>query len=196
MNENLMRNAAFRRDLKRALANFRFERNGAGLYIPGPAAHVGGVFMHTLNGRDPMVDPNLVVNEGLNEMLDSWLSAGTQVTVRYGGLFSGNATPTSGWTGANWVANGTEFTAYEAATRVAWGEGGPASQSITNASPMNFVYSAGGPYTIYGAVLAEASAKSAITGKLAAATRFATTRTNQIAGDTLGITYTFTASSA
>lgn len=136
--------------------------------------------------------PNLVVNAGLDHSLDVVLSNGTQIAAWYVGLVS--ATPTiaaadtmsshGGW---------TEFTAYDEAARQAFTDGGVSSQSLSNtASKAEFTVSTNSS-SIGGAFLTSSDTKSGTTGTLFAAVAFSGGNKAADDGDTLSVTYTFTA---
>jgi hypothetical protein len=163
---------------------------------------VGGVFTFSQIRNGEVIDTwesyNIVVNQGLNYILDSALSAGSVITSWYIGLFKNNYTPlttdvASTFTGVG-VAN--ESTSdYSEATRPVWSEAGASSQSITNtASPANFTFTAGSPVTIYGAFLSSSSTKGGTTGTLLAASKFSSSKTLS-ASDILVVSYTISASS-
>lgn len=154
---------------------------------------IGGVFGFELvrRGRviDRWVEDNLVVNQGINHILNVAFNAATQVATWYIGIFEGNYTPVAGDTAAGFPAAATESTAYAESTRVTYVEATSTSQSMTNsASPAAFTINA--TKTIYGAFMSSVSTKSATTGTLVAATRFATSR-SVINLDVLNVTYTF-----
>lgn len=183
-------------EFRRALANFHYEVMDDGqILFTRQKLIVGGYMTHDVNGRDVRVDPNLVVNEGLNDLLGVYLSDDTQTLTWYLAPFSGNVTPAASWTAANFTANSTEFTNYDEATRQAWVEGGQSGQSISNlASKAAFTTGVGGG-TVYGAGLLSASAKSAVTGKLFAASRFSASRVLS-EDDILNVGYTVNATSS
>ena len=173
------------------------EMSPGGVIMPSTPLIMGGVFQGQIVRAGQVIDEfedhNLVVNEGLNSVLSVYFNAGTQISSWYLAPFEGNYTPVAGVTAATITAASTECTAYASATRVAYDEAAPASQSITNsASRASFVFNA--TKTIYGAFLVSNSAKSATTGTLFAAARFATSKAVE-SGDELLLTYTFTASS-
>ena len=149
------------------------------------------------------VGPNIVVDEGINDILDAALSGGTPITTRYNGLFSTDVTPDGTWTGANWASGGTpkttEFTNYDESTRQQWQEGGVSAKSITNSANKSvFTISTGGG-TLYGAVLISASAKDQSgdsTATLTAAKRFTDAPRSVAATDVVNLTYTITGSSS
>jgi hypothetical protein len=147
---------------------------------------------------DREVTPNLVTNQGLNDMLSVWCAGGSQVQNRYIALFESNSTPTNAWTSANFSGtNCTEFTTYDEAARPLWGKGAVATQTINN-SASKAVFTANATKTIYGAALLSASAKgggSDSTGILYSATRYATAR-SVVATDVLNVQYDLSATSA
>lgn len=95
---------------------------------------------------------NLIVNEGLNYLLDVALSAGTQKTTWYVGL-KDTGTPAAGDTLAS-HASWNELTNYTG-NRKQWVDGGVSGQSVNNnASPANFVFTSADD--IYGLFLCAA----------------------------------------
>jgi len=161
---------------------------------------IGGVFTYSQIRDGEVIDtweePNIVVNEGLNYTLDSAFSAGTPITAWYIGLFKNNYTPQASDVASTFPGIGVAneaTTEYSQSTRVAWVEAGVTSQVITNtASPAVFTFAS--PIAIYGAFLASVSTKASTSGKLAAASKFASVR-NMLAADVLNVTYTLTISS-
>lgn len=87
-------------------------------------------------------------------------------------------------------AGWTEFTSYSQSTRVAWGSGTAASQSVTNASPATFDISGSG--TVKGIFVTSQNTKSGTTGKLWATALFSAD-VPVSNGDQLRITYTVSA---
>lgn len=158
---------------------------------------VGGRFDFELvrNGEviDRWSEHNIVVNEGLNHILDVEFHGATQISTWYIGVFEGNYTPVATVTAATITAASTECTAYDETTRVAYDEAAASSQSITNsASKATFTFNA--TKTIYGAFLVSASAKSATSGTLFSAARFSSSKA-VVDDDQLLVTYTLSASS-
>jgi hypothetical protein len=161
---------------------------------------IGGVFKyeHIRDGQviDTWEEPNLVVDEGLNYALDAAFSAGSPITSWYIGLFKNNYTPLAANVAATFPGAGVAneaTTEYSESTRPAWTEAGVTAKVITNtASPAVFTFASG--VTIYGAFLISSSVKGGTSGKLAAASKFGSSRVMQIA-DVLNVTYALTASS-
>jgi hypothetical protein len=172
-------------------------QHASGLLVP---AHlrVGGRFIGEIRRKGEVIDqfevPNLVVNEGLNSLLNVMFNGATQITQWHMGIFEGNYTPIASLTAATVTAASTECVAYVSATRPEYTEAASTAQTITNvANRASFVFTAS--KTIYGAFLASASAKSATTGVLFAAARFGAAK-SVTTDDELLLTYAFTAASA
>ena len=173
--------------------------NGKGLLLPEKQKTlIGGVFEGQLIRKGKVIDEwrdhNLVVNEGLDALLNIMFHGSTQITSWYIGLFEGNYTPVATVTAATIVAAATECTAYTQSTRQAYDEAAASSQSITNsASRATFTFNAS--KTIYGACLVSLATKSGTTGTLFSAAKFSTSKSVE-SGDELLLTYNFTAASA
>lgn len=136
---------------------------------------------------------NLVVNEGLNHILDTVFHSGTQVTTWYLGLFEGNYTPVANVTAATIASAATESTAYDEATRPEYNEAAASNQSITN-SANKATFTMNATKTIYGAFLVSNSTRGSTSGILFSAARFNSAK-QVVDDDQLLLTYTFTASS-
>ena len=195
MSINLKKNA---REIGRHLRNRKWEQTPGGILIDrdGMNALMNGAFIDTLNGEDPQLSPNLVVNQGLIHVLNTVFAGAAQVTQWYIGLFSGNVTPQPNWTAANVVANSTELTGYPTA-RPNFSVAPVSAPSLGNTgSEANFAFDASGPYIARGAFLISVSNKGSTTGVLMAATRFAADRAGLNSPDQLGVRYVLTAADA
>lgn len=182
------------REFSRAVRNGKIEITPDGIVFPSQGVIMVNTVDTWINGKDHQVDKNIVPTEGLNQVLLATFCNGTIIGSWYVALFSGNVTPGLTLTGATFVSTCTEFTTYSQSARVLWVPGTPAAGSVDNsASQAVFTISTGG--TLYGAALLEASAKSAVTGKVGAAVRFASSRT-VVAADVLNVQYTLTATSS
>lgn len=169
----------------------KYSKSSGGILMPQLQLQVGGKFIveHMRDGEliDQFEQHNIVVNEGLNSMLNVMLAGGTQLGSWYVGLFEANYTPVAGLTAATFAATATESTAYDETTRPAWTPAAAASQSITNsASKATFTINA--TKTIYGACLISDSAKGGTSGTLFAASKFSAAKSVS-SGDQLLITY-------
>lgn len=136
---------------------------------------------------------NIVVNQGLDDLLGVTLSATTQDTTWFIGLTDGTPTVAAADTlasHAGWV----EVTAYDEVNRVAWVDGGESAQSISNsASPADFTINVNGT-TIGGAFLAGVNTGTA--GRLYAAGAFTAGDKLLDDNDSLAVTATFTTAAA
>ena len=196
MSINLKKNA---REIGRHLRNRKWEQTPGGILIDrgGMNALMNGAFIDTMNGEDPQLSPNLVVDQGLIHVLNTVFAGTAQVTQWYIGLFSGNVTPQPNWTAANVVANATELTGYAPSTRPGFTVAPVSAPSLGNTgSEANFAFDASGPYTARGAFLISVSNKGSTTGVLMAATRFAADRAGLNSPDELGVRYVLTAADA
>lgn len=174
-----------------------YTRSEGGVLMPQQGILMGGRFHGQIVRKGKVIDEfedhNLVVNEGLNHILNTQFNGGTQVATWYLGVFEGNYTPVPTVTAATIAAASTECTAYDEAARVVFNEAPAAAQSITNsANKATFTFNA--TKTIYGAFLVSASAKSSTSGVLFSAARFSSAKA-VIDDDELLLTYTFNASS-
>jgi hypothetical protein len=178
--------------------DFRYDEK-RGLALPNRTSF-GGVFVveHYRNGEllHRQESSNLVVNQGLDYLLDVGLSAASALTSWYVGLFKGNATPSSTDTAQNVNTRLTELTEYTQGARVAWTEAGVSSQTITNAAS-KAVFDINAAVTAYGAFLcsAQTHGNDGASAKLLAASRFGTSRSLED-GDQLQITYQISAQDA
>lgn len=174
-----------------------FVENAKGFLVPTSHMIVGGVFHveHRRNGEliDEFETPNLVVNQGLDHMLNTVFTGSTQVNPWYLGLFEGNYTPVAAVTAATIAAAATESTAYDETTRQEFVEASASAQSITN-STNKATFTMNATKTIYGAFLISNNTKNSTAGTLFSAARFSTAKA-VVASDQILLTYTFNASS-
>jgi hypothetical protein len=138
--------------------------------------------------------PNLVVNEGLQDMNDKYFLGSSYTATWYIGLYGAAAsnTPAASDTAAS-HAGWTEITPYSQSTRPACSFGTPttANPSVaTNAlSPAS--YSINATATVGGAFLISNNTKGGTTGVLYSASDFSSPGDRAVvSGDTLNVTYT------
>lgn len=187
------------KDAARAIRNFKHEFSGDGrIYVPDAHAFIGGFFRHRYAAPGqpfglPCIEPNRIVTQGLVKLVNLLGGHNTAVPL-YIAPFSGNVTPLASWTGANFTANATEFVAYDGGSnRLPWTTvAATTTPQIINTAALaaaTLTLSTGGPYTIRGAALLEAQARSATTGALIVASRFDADLTGLVAGGKLAIEY-------
>lgn len=181
-----------------------FQNNERGILVPSSKIAVAGKYHGQIirAGKviDEWEDPNIVVNEGLNALLNIMFNGTTQITTWYLGIYEGSATPQATWNASNIASSSTEIlgssvslTGYTSTTRPEFVEAASSAQSLTNsASRASFVFNA--TKTVNGAFLISNSTKGGTTGTLFSAAAFGTGK-SVVSGDELLLTYTFTASS-
>lgn len=180
-------------ELRRNLRNHKWESTGEGLVIPDMKLAIGGVYGVQVGDGPWETMKNLIVTEGLNYAVAVALANGAQVPTWYIALFSGNVVVPLTWTAANFVANATEFTGYDEATRREFVEGAVAAGAVTNtASVTTFTITGPAQATIRGGALVSNSVKSATTGTLFSAVRFASDKLVD-ATEQLRVSYMLTA---
>lgn len=140
---------------------------------------------------DEFESPNIVVNQGLTNILDVYFRAQSGPGAWYVGIFQGNYTPVPTVAAATIASAATECVDYDEATRPVWTPGAVAANAVSNASSRaQFTFNAG--RTVYGAFLINSSTKNGTAGVLAAAASFGSPRT-VVSGDELLLTYSFAA---
>jgi len=135
---------------------------------------------------------NIVVNEGLDHLLDVTLSGGTQDTTWFVGLLASSPSPAASWTATEIASN--DFVDYSESNLQAFTDGGVSGQSLDNSgSTADFSIDTNSS-TIGGAYLIGTNAKATPSGTLYAAGAFSGGDKSADSGDTLSVTNTFTAS--
>ena len=175
-----------------------FKDGGEGLLIPDHTILCVGKYSGKIIRAGKVIeefeDANLVVNQGLNHILNVEFDAATQLTNWYLGIYKANYTPVATDTAANIASNSTESADYTSATRPVWTPAASTAQSITNsASQATFTFNAS--ITVYGAFLISNSTINGTAGTLFGAALFATPKA-VVNTDQLLLTYTFNAASA
>jgi hypothetical protein len=167
-------------------------------------ASAGGVYKIQCIGSDGQLKweqntPNLVVNQGLQDMNTTYFNSGTQVTTWYVGLITGPGSGTTIAAGDTLAthAGWTEFTNYTGNRKAAvFATATTADPSvITNtASPAQFAITGAGG-TVAGAFLA--SVATGTSGVLFSASDFQSPGDRVVvSGDTLNVQYTFSLDAA
>jgi hypothetical protein len=159
---------------------------------------LGGVFVAEFyrGGKktDELSSHNLVVNTGLNDILNCYLNAGSQQATWFLGIFQGNYVPVASDTAASIATNSTECSSYSGATRPQWVPAAPSGQSITN-SAARATYTFNATVTIYGAFLISNNTIGGTSGVLFSGAQFGASK-NVVNGDQLLLSYQFTAASS
>lgn len=138
--------------------------------------------------------PNLVVNEGLQDMNAKYFTGTTYTAAWYLGLYGSGATnsPAAGNTMAS-HGTWTEVTDYSQATRPACTFGTPttANPSVATNSASPATFSINATTVVGGAFLTSNNTKGGTTGTLYSAADFSAPGDRSVvSGDTLSVTYT------
>lgn len=142
-----------------------------------------------------IIECNLVVNEGLDDVLDKYFKGSTYTAAHYIGLTDGTPIVAAGDTMAS-HAGWTEVTAYDEANRVTPTWGSVSSQSLDNSgSPADFTISSNDT-TIGGAFLSTDNTKGGSSGTLYGGGVFDAGDKILDDDDTLSVTVTLTASAS
>lgn len=134
---------------------------------------------------------NLVVDEGLNHILDSTLAGGGQITTWYVGLTNTSPSPASGDTmvaHGGWVENQN----YDEGTRQTWTPGAVSSKSVDNSGSKAVFTMDQDSDTVGGIFLVSDSTKGGAGGTLYSAGAFSGGDKSVDDNDILQVTVTFT----
>lgn len=177
MTQDLAKHAV---EFSRALRNHKYEKSPEGILFPRQGVLVSGLFSHRVNGGEWAHDPNLDPTEGLNYMLDSFVSSHAAIPL-YLSLYAGAISPTALWTASNYASTASEITSgsegYSESTRVLWVPASATAATKDNyASVAVFTIVTATALAVNGCGLHTASAKGATTGALISATRFGSAR--------------------
>lgn len=136
---------------------------------------------------------NIVVTEGINNLLNAGLRNNGAQTAWYIGIYGGAYTPVATETAATIAANAAEITAYSGGARPRWFPAAAVAKSITNAAqPATFTFTGNG--TANGAFMVSSSQLSGTGGVLMCVVAFTTSKAFTT-GDILTVTYAMTGAS-
>jgi len=157
---------------------------------------VGGRFVVTCHDKDGKLKwqdtiENLVVNVGLQHIIDTEFESGAQVTSWYLGLTTGSPTPAAGDTMGS-HAGWTEYVNYSEAARQIFNGTRTGQQTDNSGSKAQYnINGAGG--TIGGAFLVSDSTKGGSGGTLLSVGALSGGNRTVVASDLVNLQYTFTA---
>lgn len=188
------------REFLTALENSQYEKCDQGIFFPKAKVFLHGLYTHGVNGQDLRADHNLIVDQGINYLLNTGLGNSAAITAWYLAIFSGGATPANNWTAANFAANSTEITSttqgYTQAARQVFTPGTATADSLDNSAALAaFTIATTTQLNVTGAGLLSSSVRGDTAGVLLSATRFAATRTLNN-GDIFNLGYSLAATSS
>ncbi len=191
-----------RAEAARDVRNGKYELNDDNeLYLPSQKLLVGGRFGSEVRNRFGDIiaayeeGPNIIVDEGLNHILNVLANGATQVDPWYVGIHKANVAVVAGTTGATVSSATTEIVGSDVSetVRETYVEAASTAQSLTN-SASKASYTSAVTMTIYGAWLISTSAFGDTAGTLLAGSLFGSSRA-LVATDELLVTYTINATS-
>ncbi len=169
---------------------------GAGVRAQWEQAHVYEVECYDRHGNLKWRDTvhNLIVNTGLDDILNQYYKGSAYTAAHYIGLTDGTPTVAASDTISS-HAGWTEVTSYTETVRQTFTPGTVSSQSVDN-SANKATFSINATVTVGGIMLATDNTKGGTTGILVGAGAFTGGDKALASGDTLNVTLTATASSA
>lgn len=154
-----------------------YEKTPEGVYFPAENALAQGVFSVSKRGEPEEFSQNLVVNEGLDYILNAAIGATAGISNWYIALFSGDVTVVATWTALTFSSSASEWTGYDEAARPAWSPGSVASAGVDSFSSKASFTSSSDSQVVRGAAMLSASAKGATSGVLLASSRLSSDKT-------------------
>lgn len=161
---------------------------------------VRGYFSEWLNGEFLGETPNLVVDQGIIDILNTYFGSTSKKAGFYVALFAGAVTPAANWTAASFPATASEITSgsegYSQSTRPAFtpANATSATQIDNYAAKAAFTIVTASTLSVNGAAIVTESTKGSGSGVLVSASRYANTRSLQD-GDAYEVGYRFVGSS-
>lgn len=181
-----MQKAQIQQLLKKDLDNDVFDLNENGVYFPRQGIQVEGTYFDRINGGEWNISKNLVVKEGLIELLNTYFIASKAKPAGfYLALFSGATAPAANWTAANFTTVANEIVSqsegYVSATRPVFTPTEASADTfvdnMANAASLTMVTSS--QLNVTGVALLTSSQRGGTTGKLISATKYPAARTFQ-----------------
>lgn len=168
------------KEFRRFVADGEWEVTDGGILVHR-CALIRGRYYTRINGQDDEVTANLLVAEGIHQILGSALGSAARLSNWYLALYSGNVTPAANWTAANFPANASEITSttegYSNATRPAWTPGAASGGVIGNlAARAVFNVVCTTTVNVAGVALLSNNVRGGTSGVLASATRYPSVR--------------------
>ncbi len=148
----------------------------------------GEIRENYLHGKTYLEESNMIVDEGIDEVLDKWLKGSGYTAAHYIGLTDGTPTPAAGddmSSHAGWV----EVTAYDEAARQTAAWAAVSGKSVSLSSALTFTVDTNST-TIGGLFMSTNSTKGGSTGLLMSVVAFTAGDVTLNDDDTLNVSYT------
>lgn len=169
-------------EFARYVRNKQYEIAPDGILFTKACAKGIGLYEIDTNGSNIEFAPNLLPDESLLYLLSVGFVNGTKLPNWYLALYAANYTPLPALTAASFPATASEITSntegYTESTRRPWtGVLGVTPMADNVASKAAFTIATASTLTVNGIAMLSESAKGAVTGKIASATKLPTART-------------------
>ena len=166
-----------------AFRKHKYEVVGNGtLLFPAQKVLARGLYTHRIrNKTDWETSPNLLPTEGLNFMLDSFVSSHAAIPL-YMSLYTGGISPAANWTQVSYhglaAESGGSPDGYSESVRQTWTAAAATAGTKDNySSPAAFTIVTASAYNVNGASLHTVNTKQGTSGALISSTRFNAVRT-------------------
>lgn len=186
-----------KKELSKAFRDELFDRTEDGIYFPKQGVLACGEYHDRINGGEwQFAGKNLVVNEGLEYILNVALGNTAKPDGIYLALFSGTSTPLATWSANDFASKSSEITSqsegYDAATRQAWTPSAAVVNVIDNyAAATSLTMKSASSVTVRGAALLTDNERGGTGGKLLSVAKYANSREFQ-EDDTYEVGYRLT----
>lgn len=189
--------ANLKKELRAAMRDEVYDRTEEGIYFPRQGVLAAGQYHDRINGGEWQVaGDNLVVNEGLEYILNVALGGEAKPAGIYLALFNGTSTPLATWKASDFASKATELVSqaegYSAATRQAWTPAAAVGNVIDNfGAATSLTMKSATSITVRGAALLTSNERGGTTGKLLSVSKYANSREFQ-EDDTYEVGYRLT----
>jgi hypothetical protein len=162
------------------VAKGRFTKTPSGVILD-KGVKLSGLYVHGVNGKDFVVEHNLVPDAAILAILNTFYGSRSKDSAFYLAPFGGSSTPAAGWTAANFTANATEITStsegFTETTRQQATFGSAASGEIDSYSSLaSFTMATASTVSVTGLGLLTSNVRGGTSGLLASAIKFGTAR--------------------
>jgi len=173
----------FAEEFKSDIRKGKFDVSDGGILLKNGSVILSGTYVEGVLGKPETMrsHKNLVVNEGINLILNTFFGATAKAAAFYLAPFSGSATPAASWTAANFASNATEITSqaegYTEATRQQATFGTASAQLINNyAAKAALTIATATSLTVKGIGVLTNSPRGGTSGALISAVKFSVDR--------------------
>ena len=173
----------FAEEFKDDLRKEKFDVSEAGILLKRGSVILSGHYVEGIRGRPNSfrTHKNLVVNEGINLILNTFFGATSKAAAFYLAPFSGASSPSASWTAANFASNASEITSavegFSEVTRPQCVFGAGSGQLINNyASKADFTIVTATSLTVKGLGVLTNNTRGGTSGALISAVKFSVDR--------------------